>query len=305
MESSINHPPDQTNRPIYFDVSPERLNAMSPSELEEDMQKAFNAMTEETYNDEIISAYLDVLDRISPMPEYPDVQSSYAEFQKRVQAMADISGYADSQHYTKMPLRLRKVFRVGLAAAIVVVCLFGSMVVAQAAGLDVFGAIARWTDSVFSFGIIPDEGDASNSAYDLDAGTQTGVQGGTLVVPAEYEELQEALEERNLPLYVPKIPDGFEVADSALYVDPSTQNIDFSICYIQDSDYIGFTLIQNDGISHRLYEKDDGDAELFERNGVFYYIFSNEGPLSVVWSSGVLEYCISTNSTTVDVRELI
>ena len=39
-----------------------------------------------------------------------------------------------------------------LVAAVLVACLFSGMVVAQASGLDVFGAIARWTADAFSFG---------------------------------------------------------------------------------------------------------------------------------------------------------
>ena len=44
---------------------------------------------------------------------------------------------------------------VGLAAALLTACLFGAMVAAQAAGIGVFGAVARWTEEAFSFGNIP------------------------------------------------------------------------------------------------------------------------------------------------------
>lgn len=48
---------------------------------------------------------------------------------------------------------VRHVFRrVGLVAAVIVV-IFGLMITAQAAGLDIFGAIARWTDETFHFSV--------------------------------------------------------------------------------------------------------------------------------------------------------
>lgn len=41
--------------------------------------------------------------------------------------------------------------RVAILVALLAGCLFGGMVAAQAAGVDVFGAVARWTDEVFQF----------------------------------------------------------------------------------------------------------------------------------------------------------
>ena len=48
--------------------------------------------------------------------------------------------------------------RVGLVAA-VVAAIFGLMITVQAAGVDVFGAIARWTDETFHFSV-PEAGAA-------------------------------------------------------------------------------------------------------------------------------------------------
>lgn len=47
--------------------------------------------------------------------------------------------------------RARGVRRVAILVALLTACLFGGMVAAQAAGMDVFGAVARWTDEVFQF----------------------------------------------------------------------------------------------------------------------------------------------------------
>lgn len=44
-----------------------------------------------------------------------------------------------------------------MVAAIEITCMFATMMTAQATGVDVFGAMARWTQDVFSFGrIVPD-----------------------------------------------------------------------------------------------------------------------------------------------------
>lgn len=61
--------------------------------------------------------------------------------------------------------------RIGLVAA-VVAAIFGLMITVQAAGVNVFGAIARWTDETFHFSVQENgEGAAWYSGYqdDLDA----------------------------------------------------------------------------------------------------------------------------------------
>lgn len=67
----------ENNRSDPFDVSFERLNQMSPAELEEEMERALDAMTEETYDPAVISAYLEAMDRKAPMPTPPDPEEAY------------------------------------------------------------------------------------------------------------------------------------------------------------------------------------------------------------------------------------
>lgn len=55
--------------------------------------------------------------------------------------------------------RIRGLRRAVVLAALLSVCLFGGMAVARAAGVDVFGAVARWTDEIFRF--VP----ASDTSY--------------------------------------------------------------------------------------------------------------------------------------------
>lgn len=303
MDSSLNHHADQTSYPDCLDISPERLNSMSPSKLEQAMEAALTAMSAENYDPAVIDAYLDALDQKAPMPEYPDARTSYADFQKKVQILSeDVEEQISSKH---QPKRLRSVLRVSLVAALTAICLFGSMVAAQAAGVDVFKAIARWTDSVFSFGTLPDEltqDPASTSSSD--AAAQSSLTDGTNV-PEEYQEVQAELAERGLPLYFPKIPDGFVPQEPFLYINPVDSCISFTATYMNGDNCILFNMDQQVGRSTAIYEKDDGAVEEYVYHGVTHYIFSNTANVTAAWRIDDMEYSIILNSTSVDLTELI
>ena len=68
-------------------LSDAEMDAMTVEELEAAFALALDSMTEETYDGEVISRYLDALDRKDPMPEYPDAETSYARFQEKMNSI--------------------------------------------------------------------------------------------------------------------------------------------------------------------------------------------------------------------------
>jgi len=143
-----------SNCPADGDVFMQMLEVMTEEELTEGLNEALESMTEENYDSALIDAYLAALDRKAPMPEIPDTDTSFANFKNRL-----LQTFPAKNDIAVSPRRkVRSVWRVGLVAALTAICLMGGMVVAQAAGVDVFGAIARWTDEVFSLGAIRSDG---------------------------------------------------------------------------------------------------------------------------------------------------
>ena len=132
-----------------------QLDSMSTAELLEGMEQALYSMTEETYDAELIDAYLEALERKSPMPEHPTVDESYERFRARV---GELNAAVNPQSAPARRTRPgpRRALRTALVAVITTACLLSCMVVAQAAGVDVFGSIARWTDDLFGFGDVED-----------------------------------------------------------------------------------------------------------------------------------------------------
>ncbi len=172
-----------SNRPAGGDVFAKMLEAMTEEELTDGLNEALESMTEETYDPALIDAYLAALDRKAPMPEVPDTEAAFANFKSRLRHTFPAEDSAASPSR-----KVHSVWRIGLIAVLTAICLMGGMVAAQASGVDVFGAIARWTDEVFSFGIIQSDGgeDVANKALKRSSDT-----GSADVL--SYESLQEAL----------------------------------------------------------------------------------------------------------------
>ena len=290
---------EQDGKPSFLDVTPERLSKLTASQLADDMERALDFMSDETYDDAVIDAYLEALDRVAPMPEYPDAATTYAEFRDKIRSISEELAPAKSPAVPSRGIRRgRQLLRTVLVAAVLVACLFSGMVVAQASGLDVFGAIARWTADAFSFGDV-----STLAASDIEE--QLFYTEPDKTVPEEYKELQTELKHRGIPLYFPEIPEGFELVDNFLYVSEQDGGLNYSNCYLRESDMIGLAVNQNIETPEKIYEKDDSPVEEYLYNGVMHYLFTNLDNQVAVWIVGDLEYSISTTLSKDELKELV
>lgn len=298
MDSPSNHDTNRFSKPACLDISAERLDSMSPSELEQAMEDALSIMTEDNYDPAVIDAYLDALDRKSPMPEYPDAKKSYSAFQQRVQSLSKNTAQQTPPRHTRG--QLRGAMRISLVAVIIIVCLLCGMAAVQAAGIDVWGAIAHWSESAFSFGKLPSE-DSEISVLK----TEENGDSSTSDIPEEYQELQKEFEKRKLPLHYPKIPLNFKPEKPFMMIEPETNCVSFSIIYTNESDFIGFNVMQCCDEIEYVYEKDARAVRQYEYNGITHYIFNNNDCTTATWVNGYLEYALFVDSPTVDITELI
>lgn len=301
MESPLNHHPNQTGKPDCLDISPERLKNMSPSELEQAMEDALSIMTEEDYDPAVIEAYLNALDNQAPMPMYPDAKTSYTDFQQKVRSLSDdpsVQGMQKRKH-----VRLHRILRVGLVAALTVACLFGSMVAAQAVGVDVFGALARWTESAFSFGTIQSEQVVEELPK---TGQQMDTSSESSEIPIEYQELSSELKARDIGnfMFPTYIPNGFQIVESDLYIPAEFDRVDFTMWYLNGNDEIEFNILLQEN-SNRIYEKDEQEVEIYVPKNVNYYIFSNNGQNVAAWHTDRLEYSLSTTLSVSELKAIL
>ena len=291
MNDPMDKHPEEMREQTCFDVSQEKLEAMSPSELAEAMEAALDAMTEETYDPAVIDAYLDALDRKAPMPAHPSAESSFQDFQDKLQEYVE----QGASKQVKRTSKFRRIARTGIVAALLAVLLASA---AQAAGIDVVGTIARWTENVFSFGTVQSGNDSSHYPS---VSNQVPAD-----VPEEYQELVTELQKRGIAEYaIPTyIPEGFQADTPELYVD-ETGYMEFIVAYSNGDDVVIFTVL-GDGETHvGLYEKDDSEVRIYTKNGIDHYFFQNLETNAVAWTVNELEYSVRTTLPAAELEKII
>ena len=290
MNDPMDKHPEKMKSQMFLDVSPEKLEAMSSSELSEAMEAALDAMTEETYDPAVIDAYLDALDRKAPMPTHPNAESSYQDFQDKLQEYVE-----GASKPAKQTRKFRRIARTGIVAALLAVLLASA---AQAAGIDVVGTIARWTESVFSFGTVQSGNDSSHYPS---VSNQVPAD-----VPEEYQELVTELQKRGIEEYtIPTyIPEGFQADTPELYVDENGY-IEFTAAYANGDDMVIFAVFGYKGKHAGLYEKDNSEVRIYTKNDTNHYFFQNREINSVAWTVNELEYSIRTTLPAAELEKII
>lgn len=175
---------------------------------------------------------------------------------------------------------LRSVLRRVILVAAVVAVLFGGMVTAQAAGLDIFGAIARWTDETFGFSVDED----------------------TPVVKWE-QEYQNALSEIGLDqTYLPiRLPDDFEAGELRVYQYDMIKELYLPL-YSPYGQFIDVMLSEYDDINlleSAKYEKDYNPIREIVEDDRSIYIFQNLDNISIVCQKGN-RICMVTGRADID-----
>lgn len=290
MNDPMDKHPEKMKSQMFLDVSPEKLEAMSPSELSEAMEAALDAMTEETYDPAVIDAYLDALDRKAPMPTHPNAESSYQDFQDKLQEYVE-----GASKPAKQTRKFRRIARTGIVAALLAVLLASA---AQAAGIDVVGTIARWTESVFSFGTVQSGNDSSHYPS---VSNQVPAD-----VPEEYQELVTELQKRGIEEYtIPTcIPEGFQADTPELYVD-ETGYMEFTVAYANGDDMVIFAVLGDGGTHTGSFEKDNSEVRIYTKNGTAHYFFKNLKTNLVAWTVNELEYSVRTTLPATELEKIV
>ena len=250
---------------------PKQLAQLSPEELAQAMEQALDEMTEDTYDQAVLDAYLDALDAQAPMPEMPDVDTSYQQFQAMLSGAVSPQEHPHTRRGGKV---LRMTLRVFLAAAF----LFACLVAAQASGMDVFGAVARWTDETFHFEMQEDQ---STSDW--------------------YAPYQEQLESVGLnAAFMPTlIPDGYTVGEIEIFELPDSTEICIPFYHSNDSTIQCFISSYSSPIDMQslVFEKDGRPVKEYQVNGKTVYLFHNLDAIKAVCQHKNFVYTLTGDVT--------
>lgn len=214
--------------------------------------------------------------------------------------LVDSPSKAEVREPSRRPtyLRHKTLKRLIVAAAIIAGLLFGALV-AQAAGIDVFGIVGRWTSETFHFSYV---GEGANP-IESDSTLQNDSDAGP------YALLKNALSdcgisEENAPTWCPK---GFVSAE------PHITNSDFGhkvYCLFEDREG-QFTVIDirdyatAADLNYYAFEKDDSFVEKYVNGARTFYILSNENELTATWASPNIVITITGSISLDDLKTII
>lgn len=282
MEDRKNAGAGTSNLPCDGPVNGKDLDAMSAVELAEELELLWGEMDEDTYDEKIIDAYLDALDRKAPVPEHQDSKAAYKRFLELTQGSS--KNKAKRRSY-------RGVLKAAIAAVVAVAVVLGAMITAQAAGVDVFGGIARWTKETFSFGEIntldqKDEppvnaGEDDLSMNDNDIGDKIN--------------LQDTLDTYGITgIRAPGwMPEGYILEDISIVDQRDFGFLSINAKYkLDESTVIHIIIDQAPNNVQGQIQVDGAQVESVEIENKEVYIVNNENNITVTWVDTEFEYKI-------------
>lgn len=177
-----------------------------------------------------------------------------------------------------------------VAAAAVVVLLFGTSLTANAFGFDLWEIVVKWTQETFHFGYIEDDNYTE--------------------APKEYcdsifAELQEMLKCYGITVdLVPTwLPEGYIATDIKVQDTPKRRQ--FTALYLSGDKTIQIRIADYLNGAPTQIEFSDGLIETYSVANIDYYIFKNDGQLQVLWINDHFECYLSGSLTLSELKEII
>ena len=258
------------------------FDTMTTAQLEELLRADLDCPQEDALDPETILYILDVLER----RKGDDPQGEETAREKLAQCRAlylpcddPASLYAWEESEAVPPAeaprrrpRLRVMRRLVLVAAVISI-LFATLLAAQAAGLDLWGVIVRWSDEPFHFSY---QGEGPSSSW------------------------RDGQEELEMNEYLPRwIPEGYAVEEIQTHElsDRSTAIITFSgenlpTFYLSVDVYDDLEQMQ-----YMTFEKDDAPVQEQRLSGGTVYFYTNGGYEHSIYQCQNVVYSISGNIT--------
>lgn len=172
-----------------------------------------------------------------------------------------------SRTHARFKSVVRKITMVAASIAI----FFALMVTVQAAGIDVFGAVGKWTDSLFHF--------------EYDSGTDNDPKSDVKFVGlSSIAEIRKNMVMKGFPLDVTPawIPDDFSVKKISFPENDDVQSVAFLLVN-STGDWLLYqssSVSEGDSFDDIMVEKNEGSIETIISNDRLFYIFQNES----VWT---------------------
>lgn len=285
----------EAKEPIQGHLATSPTNNRLYSETLKEFADWFFSASPEEYDEELLDAYLEEMNTLSPMDCSFDSQASLEKFHERFPSFFDEQrdvSIAESNKSQAVHLP-RSVRKLGIVAAIVI-GVFGMLVTAQAAGIDILGAIGRWTEETFHFESLPVGSEQEPAALSYSECCEL-----------LYAALEECGIEEDL---VPKwCPERFQASDPKIS-KTGTKDV-ISVTFQDAEEHSLFLVITHykaaEHLGKFIFEKDNSSVEQYTNGSMSFYVLSNNDTITATWSDGLLVEKISGNLTTKETRTII
>lgn len=237
-----------------------QFDGMTTEELE-DILRADAALPdgEETDTDKLFYIMEVLAERKSNDPGdiHRSAEEAYASFRQNYLPDSESEEQKAPAAKRVLPAGLVRVFRTAAAVAAVAAIVFCGTMAAYASGVDVWGAVAKWTKDTFHF--------------------------ENAVIPGNTESDVQKTEEELLAMLPAWIPDGFEMVEKRC--EDLTEYFMVFTCYRNGEDTITVWIGQDKNGHTNWMEKDAEPVEVYESNGVLCYLFEDIGCVTAAWKT--------------------
>lgn len=270
------------------------LENLSVERLEELLDSAVNTNEEE--NSEYIDAILEVIvkkEKETPTGRITDVDQAWKDFQTYYNTE---DGRGQTLYFVeeqKQPVEtaapkhitFRRMWKTALMAATVAICLLLSIVVAQAAGIDVLGTIAQWTDDIFSFGNIQSQTEDISFNETTASPAEESDKPVAVIKTSQrlaYTSFQDALDAYSVTEVTEpsRLPEGY-VFDHISGLDGVRLSLD--AVYTNGENIFSISILEHNGNPSAQVEKTAKAPEIFEVGNTTFYLIENTANYTVVW----------------------
>ena len=231
----------------------------------------------------------------SPEDAWAEFESDYSGRESAYSDFAAASVPPEKALHADKQRRKRCSKRKAILLAAVICVLLASLMTVQAAGIDVLGAIARWTTELFSFGKTEERSGLVVDGKWPEIDEEQNLQ---------FASLQDALDfygvtEVEVPQWIPP-----EFTQEAIAVEQNGVWLTFFAEYTNNDEI--FIIRYNSYISEppTYYEKSGNLLETVEAGGNTYRILQNVDNYAVVWLTPHFECCISMSTDSTDISSL-
>ena len=232
----------------------------------------------------------------SPEDAWAEFESDYSGRESAYSDFAAASVPPEKALHADKQRRKRCSKRKAILLAAVICVLLTSLMTVQAAGIDVFGAIARWTTELFSFGKTEERRGLVVDGKWPEIDEEQNLQFASLQDALDFYGVTEVIAPR-------WIPSEFTQEETA--VEQNGVWLAFFAEYVDNGNGV-FIISYNSyaTVPPTYYEKADNLLETFNAGCNTYRILQNVDNYVVVWLTPHFECCISMSADSTDISSL-